>query len=235
MILRVWAMYDRSRLILHLLLALFFVEIVSVVVAAAVYSDPRNVIGVIIQVLDYSFCSVQFTPLIWGEVTSILQITFSVVLCVLAIVQFVRRSLQMYDATKRWQLNRYINLLIKEGIVYFFAIFLLNSISLLTDWGSIPSDTWQSTLRSIVENVPAYTLAPRFIISIRELYARDVQGRRGGGIDTGFGMSTLSGNGAADASILFAENGVAETVEADDGQNEGSENSGQGRFGLLSK
>ncbi|KAF8553916.1 hypothetical protein OG21DRAFT_1509561 [Imleria badia] len=49
-------------------------------------------------------------------------------------------------------------------------------------------------------------------MSIRELYARDVQCRRGGGIDTGFGLS-LSGRGAGGTGIVFAD------VE----QNEGSE------------
>ena len=56
-----------------------------------------------------------------------------------------------------------------------------------------------------------FTLSPRFILSIRELYARDVQGRRGEGIDTGFGLS--SGRGAGRSAFAFAD------VE----QNEGSE------------
>ena len=49
-----------------------------------------------------------------------------------------------------------------------------------------------------------YTLTPRFIMSIRELYARDVHGRQGGGIDTGFGLSSV-GRSAGGVAIVFAD------------------------------
>ena len=45
MMLRVWAMYNRSKLILGTLLALFFVEIISTILALAINSDPKNVSG----------------------------------------------------------------------------------------------------------------------------------------------------------------------------------------------
>jgi hypothetical protein len=57
-----------------------------------------------------------------------------------------------------------------------------------------------------------YTLSPRFILSIWELHPRDLEGRCGEGIDTGFGLS-LSGRDAGGTAILFTD------VE----QNEGSE------------
>ena len=44
----------------------------------------------------------------------------------------------------------------------------------------------------ILEVVPLYTLTPQFSLSIRVLYARDVQGRRGEGIDKGFSLSECS-------------------------------------------
>ena len=63
----------------------------------------------------------------------------------------------------------------------------------------------------VLEYVLVFTLSPRFILSIRDLYARDVQGRHGEGIDTGFGLS--SDCGAGRSTIVFVD------VE----QNEGSE------------
>ena len=57
---------------------------------------------------------------------------------------------------------------------------------------------------TVVQYVPIFTLTPRFIMSLRELYARDVQGRRGGGIDTGFGLSSSS-YGAGGMAIVFAD------------------------------
>ncbi|KAF8135141.1 hypothetical protein EV363DRAFT_1160330 [Boletus edulis] len=52
-----------------------------------------------------------------------------------------------------------------------------------------------------------YTLIPRFVLSLRELYARDV--RRGSGIDTGFGLSLSS----SDAGIVFAGDEQNEELE----------------------
>ena len=57
---------------------------------------------------------------------------------------------------------------------------------------------------AVLEYVPLFTLTPRFIISIRELYARDVQDRRGGGINTGFGLS-LSSRSIGGTEIVFAD------------------------------
>ena len=48
-------------------------------------------------------------------------------------------------------------------------------------------------------------------MGLRELYARDVQGRCGGGFDTGFGLS--SGYGAGGMAIMFADLERLEDVE----------------------
>ncbi|KAF8554413.1 hypothetical protein OG21DRAFT_1094707 [Imleria badia] len=121
MILRVWAMYTRSRLILGVLLILFSVEISSTIVAVAFYSDSRNVSAVTIQILDVSFCALQPASFAWPKVAFILQITHGGAMCILAVVQFMKQSLETYRVTKQWQLNRYMNLLVRQGILYFFA------------------------------------------------------------------------------------------------------------------
>ena len=69
-----------------------------------------------------------------------------------------------------------------------------------------------------MQDVPAYVLTPRLVLSLRELYARDLRGRCGSDIDTAFGLTS---------SIIFAEgrqNVVEEPgEERDDEQAEGSE------------
>ena len=45
MILRVWVMYNRSRVILGILLMLFSVEIVSSIIGGVVGSNPKNLSG----------------------------------------------------------------------------------------------------------------------------------------------------------------------------------------------
>ena len=45
MILRVWAMYNQSTLIFSILLMFFFLEMISTLLATAIYSAPRNQFG----------------------------------------------------------------------------------------------------------------------------------------------------------------------------------------------
>ena len=43
------------------------------------------------------------------------------------------------------------------------------------------------------------------MLSLRKLYARDLQGRRGSEIDTAFGLTSVSGRGAAASAIMFVD------------------------------
>ncbi|KAG9312081.1 hypothetical protein JVU11DRAFT_7364 [Chiua virens] len=157
------------------------------------------------------------------------QILFSVMLCMLAIIQ----SIQMYRLTKQWELNQYINILVKQGVIYFLALLPLNFINLLGFWNVIPGFV-QYSLLMFLEYVPVFTLAPRFIISIREIHDHDVQGRRGGGIDSGFGLSTLSDRDATRSEqVVFASRDenepggntvAAENMETNVGQDDRTEN-----------
>ena len=92
--------------------------------------------------------------------------------------------------------------------------------------------TWQVVLMGIGEYVPAFVLTPRLVLSLRELYARDLRGRRGSDIDTAFGL-TSSGRGTVASQIVFAEGGqnVVEALgeERDDEEGEGREE-GQGEW-----
>ena len=45
----------------------------------------------------------------------------SALLLILALIQTIKESVEMYKATKWWQPNRYIKLLAKHGIIYFFT------------------------------------------------------------------------------------------------------------------
>lgn len=73
------------------------------------------------HVYEFSFCVAQPSPFILAEVIDISQFTLGGVTCLLVVFQFIRESLQMYKATKRFQLNRYMNLLVREGVIYYLA------------------------------------------------------------------------------------------------------------------
>ena len=88
------------------------------------------------------------------------------------------------------------------------SIFLYNFVVVFNYSGGV----WQGFLLYILAYVPMCTLTPRFILSIRELYARDVQGRRGEGIDSGFGLLATVGT-----AMEFAD------VEPNEGLEEGGD------------
>lgn len=72
------------------------------------------------QVLDFSVCSVVYNiPTGWSEYATVPQFILGSVLCILVVFQFVRQSYRMYRATKQWQPNRYMSLLVREGVLYF--------------------------------------------------------------------------------------------------------------------
>ncbi|KAI9566786.1 hypothetical protein HD554DRAFT_1062394 [Boletus coccyginus] len=146
MILRVWTMYNWSRLILGTLLMLFSAVIIATFLIVAIGSVPKNLSESIIQLADSSFCVLGATIPTFTDVAVILQITQGGVMCTLAIVQIVRQSLQMYRATKQWQLSRYMAMLVKQGILSFLAVFLFDLANVLSDSGDAPTGGWQLLL-----------------------------------------------------------------------------------------
>lgn len=75
-----------------------------------------------IQVLDFSFCVQQSDgSLVLFDIVTALQIALSALMCSLVTLEFIKQSFQMYRATERFQLSRYMNLLVREGIIYFFS------------------------------------------------------------------------------------------------------------------
>ena len=83
------------------------------------------------------------------------------------------------------------------------SVSVSNIINVLAASGWSPTGARLLVL-GVLEDVPFFTLTPRFILSIREMYAHDVQGRHGSGIDTGFGLSS-SGRDAGGTAIVFAD------------------------------
>lgn len=82
--------------------------------------------------LDFSFCTFEVYPFaVWTGITlDIVQIILGGLMSLLVGIQFIGQSLQMYKATKRFELGRYMNLFTREGMFYFVAyVYMLSSIS----------------------------------------------------------------------------------------------------------
>lgn len=77
--------------------------------------------------LGFSICVVP--PNIGIRVVDGVQLTLALIMFLLVVVQFVKESLQMYKATNRYQLNPYMNLLVREEMLYFLAYVRFSSFS----------------------------------------------------------------------------------------------------------
>ncbi|KAF8452921.1 hypothetical protein L210DRAFT_3520008 [Boletus edulis BED1] len=195
MILRVYAMWNRSRTILCVLLLLYTIQTIMTVVIDVIYDNPTSLSVIVVQVLDFSFCIAQpgNTSLRSGTYFVISRSVFSAILTVLAVFQTLWQSFEMYKATKQWQPNRYIQKLVKDGIIYFVVNVLYQTRDLLDGVAAGISGSGYLFLEAAI-SIAFCILIPRFVISIRELYDRDIH--RCFHIDTGFGMQSRSNAGA---------------------------------------
>ncbi|KAF8545738.1 hypothetical protein OG21DRAFT_1528282, partial [Imleria badia] len=116
-----WGLFARPIIILGVLLTSYVMEVIPSIVDCIIYSVPRNIPVTLTHILDYSFCTLEPRSLSWNKATSITQLVHGAVMCMLVITQFTTQSLSMYKATKLWRPNQYMNLIVREGVLYFLA------------------------------------------------------------------------------------------------------------------
>ena len=97
------------------------------------------------------------------------------------------------------------------------SILTSSTVSLLTNATTAVPSGWLIFLQSIAQAILPTTLVPRFFLNLREVYARDLQGRRGSNIDTGFGLGSGFEQGAVRSAIVFAGPRQNESEEGGDG------------------
>jgi len=207
MILRVYAMWNQSKQILYFLLFIYVPQVmVSFIVTGIYYNPNTHFQDTIVQVLDHTFCNASFInvpPSIYLFDAG-LRFFLSATLLTLAVIPTLKQSVEMYKATKQWQPNKYMQQLVRDGILYFLV--------------NLPFDTFLVIRSSLEVNINAslflsaccYTtlcaMMPRFIIGVRELYDRDLRDRWQG-VDTGFGVLSqpIAGENAVVSAIAFAD------------------------------
>ncbi|KAF8135444.1 hypothetical protein EV363DRAFT_1395946 [Boletus edulis] len=215
MILRVYAMWNRSRLILSILLFIYMLQIIAAVVLDGIYNTNTRLSGMYDIFSIFHFCDISYvigTPLVALQAyRAALRLVLSAALIISAVSQTLKQSFEMYKATKQWQPNRYMQKLLGDGILYFtvnVAFQIYDVLLLVTTQTSITSIFLTTFLY-----ITFYTLIPRFIISIRELYDRDIRGRIH--IDTGFGVQLRSNAGPDTivSAMVFVDGNQALEVE----------------------
>ena len=102
-------------------------------------------------------------------------------------------------------------------------------IDVLGSTGIIQAEGYAEIAMGIMELIPPFILVPRFVLTLRKVYARDLQGRRGSEIDTAFGLGSAVGRGAVASAIMFADAGENEgEVQGEEIQLEARETSSPG-------
>ncbi|KAF9231089.1 hypothetical protein BU15DRAFT_82847 [Melanogaster broomeanus] len=210
MILRVYAMYNRSRMILSILLVTYIPTVVLLVVSVVLEGNPKTDLLVTNpEVLDVSFCVVDHISR--SRIVAYIfipRLIFGGFLYILALTQFVRQSLEMHRAIQRWRSNRYMELLVRQSIIYFIANFMYTIATLLSAF-NLPRGAIGKTILLVSTSIFPFILAPRFVFAVRELHSRVV----GGHVDTGFGV--VSRGISTSHSIAFARAGevLADTTD----------------------
>ncbi|KIJ16532.1 hypothetical protein PAXINDRAFT_168617 [Paxillus involutus ATCC 200175] len=180
MILRIYAMYNRSKTILFFFLVIY-IPTMALTIVPLVYKMTRKLYLSVYaaEVVDVRFCVLS------GVTINLLRtyilasrLILGALLCIFAVTKFVRQSLEMHKVIKQWRSNRYMELLVRESILYFivnfFANLMLLKLSPATPLGVL----------AITNCIFPFVLAPRLVISMRELHSRAV----GEHIDSGFGV-----------------------------------------------
>lgn len=78
---------------------------------------------------------------------------------------------------------------------------------------AIPMEEGWIILIGLLQVIPVFTLVPRFVLSLRELYALDLRGRCGSEIDTDLGLTSQLGHGAVASMVVFSKGGESEGFE----------------------
>ncbi|KAN0080314.1 hypothetical protein V8E55_009880, partial [Tylopilus felleus] len=84
---------------------------------------------------------------------------------VLAVIQTIKQSVNMFKATKQWQPNKYMQQLMTDGILYFLVYVFFNITVLLHSTPTYAYDVaWSITI--MISYMVITPMMPRFIISI---------------------------------------------------------------------
>ncbi|KAF9237832.1 hypothetical protein BU15DRAFT_62856 [Melanogaster broomeanus] len=213
LLLRVYAMYNRSRTVLGILLA-SYIPLVVIRFVATIYK-PQIDVSVLFGITT---CTLSLNvPSSISTYSPISKVILSTLLCGFAVVQLVRESLQMYRAIKQWRSNQYLDLLVRESVLYFVVYLFSVVLSMVNGTGIVQG--LNSLLLATLAIIAPVVLPPRLIISVREFHSRVV----GDHIDTGFGVISHHPISTNENLVFANANGPTETIGDYRGAEETSE------------
>ncbi|KAG8216189.1 hypothetical protein J3R82DRAFT_8214 [Butyriboletus roseoflavus] len=142
MVLRVYAMWNQSKWILWLLLFIYVPQVIFSLIVAGVYNTNTYISVTIVQVTNFSFCDLSSnttTFMLAVYANLIPRFVLGAMLLILAGTQTLKQSVNMYKATKQWQPNRYMERLVRDGMIYFLVYVSISFPPLFRSHFSPPS------------------------------------------------------------------------------------------------
>lgn len=167
---RLYALYNQSKLILHLLIGSFLVIVaLSIVIDIYLYSRPEafSVIEIVTPNVKYCTAAFKVGPM-FAIYVSIPIVCFDIFLVVLAIIVLVRHLKERKEI--QIKPNAYVILIVRCHIVY-FLLNLTNQILLVVLWANIPPAV-MSLSEGFINSAP-FIIAPRLVISIWDTHANE--------------------------------------------------------------
>ena len=145
MVLRVYAMWDRSRTVLGILLFIYMAQMIVNCVWVGITLNPNETLFGMFRknekLMKLWPIGLMFLPLFPVSVDNTPRVTFctyaslktsfpplyrsiprfvlSGILLILTVMQVSKQVVDMYRLTKRWQINQYMKLFVREGVLYF--------------------------------------------------------------------------------------------------------------------
>lgn len=145
MILRVYAMWTRSRRVLYTLLFIHVSQVIITFVWDGIYTNPDRVSGIsqaklevtteywtnspnsasppsvkLVHFPDFTHCTYSYTiksPL--GPYREVPRIALGITLFILAVIPTLKQSTKIHESAKKWKINSTMKLLVREGVLYF--------------------------------------------------------------------------------------------------------------------
>ncbi|KAG2364668.1 hypothetical protein BDR07DRAFT_1374901 [Suillus spraguei] len=163
---RLYAIYNQSKLVLHVLVGLF-VPIVALYIGIDIYLYSRRMKEIIAPDAKYCTLSFHIGPML-AIYTSIPIMCYDILLVVLAVFTLVKHYMEQRRIKMRP--NTYMVMIVRYHIMY-FALNLTNQILLVILWADIPTPAM--SLAELFNGTAPFILAPRLIISIWDTHAND--------------------------------------------------------------
>ncbi|KAG1866915.1 hypothetical protein F4604DRAFT_941080 [Suillus subluteus] len=167
---RLYALCNRSKLLLYVLVGLFL-PIVALSIGTDIYLYSRpNVFSVkefVAQNTEYCTFSFNIGPMP-AIYTSIPIVCYDVLLVVLAVTILARHLKEQREI--RMRANTYMVMIVRYHILY-FVLNVTNQILLVMLWAHIPATAMN--ISEFFNDTAPFILAPRLIISIWDTHAQD--------------------------------------------------------------